>query len=211
MFTLPRMQLIKNKEDLEVFAKTYNSIAGFDVPFSFFENNKIFRILVNGEMVGGFALGQGPTFRSISVFAKEEKQDLLYELMEDPMSFTDLNCFWIARKVQTNTLINLFIWVSLSLALKFHAKKYILFGTHSKSLARLYSQTKKSVLFHQDRIDRKNTYIFVAQRRTCIRGILEIVGTKIKRTLQLKFGQAGPQHIPQLQRVKSRPVSNIFK
>lgn len=200
MLGLPKLKLIETQEELSFFGEVYFRNSGLPVPEQYLANNrnKVFGIYLKGEMIGGFILGNGPDYRTIEVFAKEELHVQLYDQMFARDQYTEICCFWIKKAYRTKTGINFFIWLSMAFSLKKYGSKYILFGTCSRALAKLYATTPKSILFHTDRINKKHTFIFQAVRKTCITGILEIVKFKLYRVLNIKTAGRN-QPIPRVQ------------
>lgn len=183
MFSLPRLTLIQDKETLQNFANTYFKCSGLPIPDAYLYDpkNKIFGIFSNQELIGGYILGNGSAFRTIDIFANTESQEMIYENLEDRSNYTEITCFWIKRAYRTKTSLNFFTWFSMAYALKKYGTKYLLFGTCSRSLARLYGTTSKSMMIHRDFIKKKPTFIFLGKHKGCISGILEIVAFKLKR------------------------------
>ncbi|MFK7808147.1 MAG: hypothetical protein AB8F74_10145 [Saprospiraceae bacterium] len=183
MKNFPVLNQLKNQEELMQYATAYEKCSGLPVPLSYLSENKTFALLLNGKMIGGFILGMGPHFRTIDFFAKAENQSGLIEKLVDPNMFTEITCFWLAPKHRSQSITNLLTWIKLALAIKKHSNPYLIYGTNSKGLARLYNTTKESFLVHDDFCKNKNTYIFVAQTQHCIKGILEIMAFKVKRMI----------------------------
>ncbi len=200
MLGLPKLKLIENQKELSFFGKVYFKNSGLPVPEQYLNNprNRVFGIYYKKEMIGGFILGNGPDFRTIEVFAKEEIHDELYANMQGRANYTEICCFWIKKTYRTKTSINFFIWLSMAYSLKKYGSRYFLFGTCSRALAKLYATTPKSILLHTDRINKKHTFIFWAVRKTCISGILEIVKFKLYRVLNIKATHRS-QSIPKVQ------------
>ena len=59
------------------------------------------------------------------------------------------------------------------------SKEFVMYGTNSKGLAYLYGYPIKSVLLHTDKVNDKETFIFIARRRNIFWGVMEIIGSKI--------------------------------
>lgn len=191
---LPKMKQIKNETELQFFAQIYFKNSGLPIPdeYLYNSNNMVFGIYWNNQLIGGFILGRGHEFRTISLFAKETKQDAIYNQLEDRAKYTEICCFWIMRNVRTNTYLNFFIWLAMTYALKRYGTPYFIFGTCSRSLARLYGQTQKSELINRDFINKKPTFIFQAKRSSCVTGMLEIISFKLKRVIKVSRKQRIP-------------------
>jgi len=156
MKNLPALNQLTTQEEMTQYAKAYEKCSGLPVPLSYLKENKTFALTLNGEMIGGFILGMGPEFRTIEFFAKAENQSALQEKLICPNQFTEITCFWLASKHRSQSITNLLTWIKLALAIKKHSNPYLIYGTNSKGLARLYSTTKESYLVHNDRCNNKN-------------------------------------------------------
>lgn len=185
MKNLPVLNQLSKQSEFNEYASAYEKCSGLPVPISYLSNNKTFALSLNGKMIGGFILGMGPEFRTIDFFAKAENKSALKEKLIAPNQFTEITCFWLDTKHRAQSITNLLTWIKLALAIKKHSNPYLLFGTNSKGLARLYNISKESFLVHDDFCNHKKTYVFVARTRYCIKGILEIMAFKVKRMISL--------------------------
>lgn len=183
----PVMQQLQTKESLEKFSNIYSKASGLPIPESYLHHpdNMVFGIYKNQELIGGFILGKSSNFRTVQLFAQEEKHEMLFEQLEQKELYTEICCFWIKKEVRTKTALNFFIWLSMAYALRKYGTEYVLFGTCSRSLAHLYSATSKVKFLSQDFINKKATFIFWAKQRYAISGISEIVLFKLKRILKI--------------------------
>lgn len=67
-------------------------------------------------------------------------------------------------------------------------KDFILFGTNSIGLAKMYGYPKNSLLFHKDKINDKDTFVFLARREYFAGGVWEIVKSKLlNRSRNIEF------------------------
>jgi len=187
MFNLPQLKLIKERKELQDFSNFYGKASGLPVPMSFLQNcdNNVFGIYYKGQLIGGYILGNGPSFRTVAYFAKDSEQPNVKEELGDLSMYTEICCFWIEKSMRVKSKVNFFTWLAMTYSLKMYGNKYFLFGTCSRSLARLYGQTPKSILIHKDRVNRKSTFIFKAKRSTCVLGMFEIIIHKLRRTASL--------------------------
>lgn len=194
MFSLPTFKRIKSKSELQEFSKRYCKASGLPIPESFLynPNNNVFGIYHANQLIGGFILGNSASFRTIELFASENKQEEVYQQLNNTQDYTEICCFYIDRNYRTKTSFNFFVWLAMTFALKRYGRKYFIFGTCSRSLARLYAKTPKSVPIHEDFINRKSTFIFKAKRHHSVTGMLEIIAYKFKRTLKLKRRMSKP-------------------
>lgn len=183
---IPKFKQITDKNQLKAYSKKYFACSGLPIPEEYMINpiNRVYAIFWKGDLIGGFILGRDTNFRTIQFFAKEHKQEGVIAQLGDLNKYTEICCFWIQRKYRTNTFLNMFVWLCMTYALRMHGTQYFLFGTCSRSLARLYGQTSKSIQIHRDRINNKATFIFRAHRSTCVTGMLEIISHKLKRTIK---------------------------
>lgn len=183
----PTLKQITSKDELAAFSNMYFDCSGLPIPEEYMTHslNRVFAIYSKKKLVGGFILGRNTNFRTIQFFAKPEKHsNVIAQLDDDLTKYTEITCFWIGKKHRTNTYLNIFTWLSMTYALRMYGTQYFLFGTCSRSLARLYGQTSKSIQIHRDRINNKATFIFRAHRSSCVTGMLEIITHKIKRMIK---------------------------
>lgn len=191
MPSLPSVKRIRNTAALQQFGQAYLTASGLSVPNEYLSasQNRVYAIYNRSAMIGGFILGKGNRLRTLEVFAQPAARQQLYEEIGTVSDFTEITCFWIAAPFRRSTLLNTFIWLSLAFRLRFFGCPKILFGTCSNSLARLYGITPKSELIHRDRINEKRTYIFQSARSVCLKGFLEIIRFKLKRTARIRKGR----------------------
>jgi len=182
---LPTIRQITTKDELSTFSKMYFSCSGLPIPEEYMHNeaNRVFAIYWRNKLIGGFILGRDINFRTIEFFARPEKQASVVSQLRELSKYTEITCFWINKRYRTNTFLNIFVWLSMTYALRMYGTEYFLFGTCSRSLARLYGQTSKSIQIHRDRINNKSTFIFKAHRSSCVTGMFEIISHKLKRTI----------------------------
>ncbi len=192
MLHFPKFRKLSTTQALDFYANTYEKCSGLPVPMAYLESNHVFGIYLGNKMIGGFILGSGEQLRTIEFFAAPEVHEKLYAQMEAPNSYTEICCFWIDRAYRRKTSINYFTWVSMAYALKKYGTEHIIFGTCSRRLAALYSATPRSVFLHSDFIKNKQTFIFVARKKGCVSGILQIVYHKLKRLFQITVKQVVP-------------------
>ena len=110
MLGLPKLKLIETQKELSFFGKVYFKNSGLPVPEQYLNNprNRVFGIYYKKEMIGGFILGNGPDFRTIEVFAKEEIHDELYANMQGRANYTEICCFWDQKNLQNQNQHQLF-------------------------------------------------------------------------------------------------------
>ncbi|MGH1433048.1 MAG: hypothetical protein ACRBG0_01165 [Lewinella sp.] len=187
MNIFPVLLQLRTKESREIFSSIYFKASGLPIPESYLHhpNNRVFGVYKKQELIGGYILGNNSNFRTIALFAQEEKHDMLYEQLESKGVFTEICCFWIKKEVRTQTHFNFFIWLTMAYALRRYGTPYVLFGTCSRSLAQLYSSTSRVKFLSEDVIKRKSTFIFWSKQRYAVSGISEIVFHKLKRVLKI--------------------------
>lgn len=183
MKKLPKLIRVQTEQELNDYAQAYEQASGLPVPLDYLRANKTFAVKWNGQMIGGFILGMGPSFRTLDFFVQKHNQAALLQQMRNPKNFTEITCFWLSKNHRSNSLINLLTWAKLAFAIKKHSNKYLLYGTNSKGLARLYNTSRESFLIHQDQCQQKQTFVFMARTQYCIKGILEIMWFKLRRII----------------------------
>ena len=183
---IPTFIQITSKDELDKFSNMYFDCSGLPIPEVYMTNdaNRVFAIYWRNKLIGGFILGRDTNFRTIKFFAKEEKQAKVISQLEELSKYTEITCFWIKKEYRTKTSLNIFAWLSMTYTLRMYGTQYLLFGTCSRSLARLYGQTSKSIQIHRDRINNKSTFIFKAHRSSCVTGMIEIIAHKLKRAIK---------------------------
>jgi hypothetical protein len=188
MIALPKIKKLKSQSLLQTYGHTYFECSGLSVPQSYLQQpgNRVYAIYLNKQMIGGFILGSGASLRTLEVFARPEAASQLKQQMGPAGDFTEITCFWIAPEFRHHTQLNTFIWLALAFCLKRFGNKKILFGTCSAPLARLYGVTEKSVLIHQDEVMGRRTFIFQSNRSESLRGFLEIIRYKLKRSALIR-------------------------
>lgn len=185
MFYLPKFRELTTKSELLSYAAAYTICSGLPVPEAFIlsPTNQVFGLYVKGDLIGGFILGHGPDYRTIALFANESARPALSEQFSTKDGCTEICCFFIAPEYRAKTIYNFATWASMIYAQVRHGRKTFLYGTCSRSLAKLYGQTKKSVLIHEDVVNGKSTFIFRGEKRYCIGGMLRIMSHKLQRIM----------------------------
>lgn len=183
MFYLPRLKQIQAPAQLQAYSTEYEACSGLPIPAEYLQAsaNRVFGLFYQGELVGGFVLGSQTDFRTIQFFAAAERQAALYDEMGALDQYTEITCFFIKKQFRTNTFLNFSTWLGMTYAIRRYGKQQLLFGTNSPSLARLYSQTHRSVPFHEDRVNGKPTFVFRGERHHSVMGMLAIMRHKLQR------------------------------
>lgn len=181
MLQLPSFNRIRNSQELDVFAATYTRCSGFNVNRNYYEENQVFAIRWQGQMVGGFVLGSGERLRTLEVFAGKAQRDTLYDHVQQSHAHTEMCCFWMDPAFHKKTWLNFFVWLCVAYALRVFGTPQLIFGTNSARLAALYGAASKCELLHEDFINQKQTFIFTGPRKDCLLGVAQILWYKIKR------------------------------
>ncbi len=171
---LPEQQLL--------FRQLYHDLSGLDIPGSFLCENRVYGFYHRSRLIGGFILAENPALRTIEVFAQCDNRSPLYSKINDLGRCTEVCCFWMSLAYRKRAGVNAYAWLVMALygSLRFRSKM-ILFGTNSTGLAKMYAYPKNSLLFHRDRIEDKETYIFIAKRIHFFAGVFTIVWSKLMR------------------------------
>lgn len=185
MQLFPSFRAVNDPKQITAFSDAYTRCSGFKVPRGYYESNKVFAVFSNDRMIGGFVLGSGESLRTLEVFAGSESRKALYEQVRLSGDPTEMCCFWIEPASREKTWLNLFVWGCVAYALQVHGRQRLIFGTNSARLAALYGAARKSELLHCDRILQKQTFIFTGRRSDCLLGVLQILGYKFNRLLQI--------------------------
>lgn len=194
MLNLPRLRQINTVSDRKKFSQQYTTCSGLPVPDSylFAETSLVFGFFVNGQLTGGFILGNGRELRTVTLFAQPKNQAGVYHKMGQDKHYTEVCCLWMSHAYRKNTRVNILNWISLAWAIKKYALPNVLFGTCSSGLARLYNTCKKAELIARDRVNDRSTYIFRGEKRNAVKAFANIIMGKLKR-----------QFRPHIQRTKS--------
>ena len=191
MKKVPQLKQIKQAKELEQYSQTYEQHAGLPIPVAYLNHpgNRIFACYHQDKMIGGFILGQGVRLRTVEVFAEEKARGLLYQRFAPIHTYTEITCFWMSPAIRKHTLLNTFVWLSLTYCMQRYSNAHILFGTCSTPLARLYGITEKSRLIHQDVLEGKRTYIFESAKKDSLLGFLQILRYKLRRSFEIQKGR----------------------
>jgi len=180
MFSLPSFLQLQHAAQRELYSECYEKASGLPIPTSYLDDphNRVFAFYRKGQMIGGFILGASNELRTIEVFARPEDHVRVNQLSGQAGERTEITCFWICKSVRKQVLVNRFIWCSMIYGLLRYSKKSIVFGTCSRGLARLYATSERAELIHQDRINNRQNFIFLAQKSGAFAGMLNILAYK---------------------------------
>ena len=172
------MKKIQRKEDFQVFQTKYEAISGLKLPLPYLEKSDVYVFRRKDNIIGGFILGNRLPLRTVEVFVSKPNLKVLSPYFEIN-KYCEVCCFWIERKLRRNAFFNALFWIRMAYSVKRQSKEFILFGTNSKGLAKMYGYPKNSLLFHKDNVGNKDTYVFLARRKDFAGGVWEIVLSKI--------------------------------
>jgi hypothetical protein len=180
MFTLPSFNILRSTQSRNQYAERYEKSSGLPIPQDYLHDpaNRVFGVVRDRELVGGFILGEGVALRTVKVFAAKADQTAINNLAGSAGERTEITCFWIGATVRKEVLLNRFIWLSMAYALTRYAKQTIIFGTCSRGLARLYATSQRVSLLNRDRVNGKPAFIFQAEKREAIAGFCNILTFK---------------------------------
>lgn len=180
MFTIPSFNILRSTNSRNQYAELYEQSSGLPIPQNYLHDpaNRVFGIVRDRELVGGFILGEGAELRTVKVFAACADQAAINSMTGSVGERTEITCFWISAAVRKETLLNRFIWISMAYALTRYSKSTIVFGTCSRGLARLYATSQRSILLNRDRVNGKPAFIFRAQKRDAVAGFCNILTFK---------------------------------
>lgn len=187
MFNLPSLKVLKGQAELAAFARRYENISGLAVSTNYLSTVgvQVFGFYLKDKLIGGFLLGTGDEFRSVQLFARAEQHASVYHKMGLPHHYTEICCLWLTPRARQQRWVNLACWVKFTVALQLHASQYLLFGTCSWGLAALYASSRKSMLIHEDLINNRPTYIFVADKKSVLPGMGNVIWHKVTKMFHL--------------------------
>jgi len=174
------MRKTTTASEIAEFKKQYENISGLPIPDSFFENAKTYIFQKNGKIVGGFILSNKRPLRTLELFT--QSKNLRKKINTLQHSFiTEVCCFWIDRRYRKNKLFSIQVWIQMAAEVSRQKEEYILYGTNSKGLAKMYGYPKYSILLNKELIGNNLNYIFIVERKNFLTGTLMIIHSKIKR------------------------------
>lgn len=173
------MKTLTSNHDLLAFSQAYQKASGLPVPIAYLEQSKVYAFYSRGTMVGGFVIGQASPLRTLEVFVKDDKQENLCQELNDLQNYCEVCCFWISHSYRKHLLTNIKCWLKMAYAVKYQNKPFVLFGTNNKGLAYIYGYPFKSLLLHEDEINNRNTYVFLARKKDFAGGVWEIIWAKL--------------------------------
>jgi len=174
------MHLITMNKELFLFKYKYERKSGLKLPLRYLKKAKAYSFVVDGQIVGGFILNSNLPLRTADIFVSEESKNNNLEKLNKEI-FCEVCCFWMDRKFQKEPFYNSKFWLQMAKETEKQDKRYILYGTNSKGLANMYGYPKKSLLFHNDKVDGKETFIFLSRRDEFYEGVKEILYSRLNK------------------------------
>jgi len=166
------------KEDYQIFKNKYEGISGLSLPLEYLETSDVYVFRKAKKIIGGFILGKKLPLRTVDIFISElNKEKFKHFFSSDKCC--EVCCFWIDRKYRRSAFFNAKFWIKMANTVKRQEKEFILYGTNSKGLAKMYGYPKNSALIHKDKMDYRDTFTFLARRIDFASGVWEIVKSKL--------------------------------
>ncbi len=187
------MKLLQTIRDLETFQTAYEASSGLELPFTYLQQSKVYAFVKQNKMIGGFILGSARALRTIDVFVSKENRSVLNSRLRPDGQYCEVCCFWIHRKFRKSKRFSLKCWSELANTVHKHDCPFVLFGTNSRGLARMYGAPKNAMLCHKDRVKGKTTYVFAGYRSHFKNGVRSVLLSKIfrwRRTVGIETNQA---------------------
>lgn len=173
------MYKLNSASEISEFKKRYEKISGLEIPESFLIDSKIYAFQKDKEIVGGFILSNKRPLRTLQIFTKNKILRSKINSL-DPSSILEVCCFWIEKKYRKKKLFPLLVWLRMAIQITRQKEKFIIYGTNSEGLAKIYGHPKGSELINNEIISLRNNYIFMARRSQILIGTLKIIISKIK-------------------------------
>lgn len=175
------------KEEYQIFKNNYEKNSGLHLPMEYLENSDVYIFKRKNLIVGGFVLGKKNPLRTVDVFISKDNHKQFSHYFSSN-KFCEICCFWIDRNLRKRAYYNAKFWLMMAYTIKKQEKEFILFGTNSGGLAKMYGLPKNSLLLHKDKINNKDTFVFLGRRKDIMGGIWEIVKSKLlKRNRNTEF------------------------
>jgi len=166
------------KEDYQNFKNKYEGISGLSLPLEYLDTSDVYVFRKAKKIIGGFILGKKLPLRTVDIFISElNKEKFKHFFSSDKCC--EVCCFWIDRKYRRSAFFNAKFWIKMANTVERQEKEFILYGTNSKGLAKMYGYPKASALIHKDKMDNRETFTFLARRRDFVRGTWQIIKSKM--------------------------------
>ena len=173
------MRQINTYSEIVEFKQLYEKLSGLEIPHEFFKYAKTYVFEKNKKIVGGFILSSKRPLRTLELFTAN---DQLRSKLNDaqPSEILEVCCFWVDRRLQRKKLFSIIAWIRMAIVITLQKERFILYGTNSWGLAKMYGYPKASILINMETIHRKKNYIFIAKREKFLIGAIMIVCAKLK-------------------------------
>ncbi len=181
---LKNIKQLKMKEiilikELEEFKSNYERISNLEIPMDFLLKGTVYGFFKKGKLVGGFILNESLPIRTIDLFIQKENHKSMLSLMPTSNNWTEVCCYWIDRSYRKDMRLNAWYWLQMAYSVHKTRKDFVLYGTNTLGLAKMYAFPKNSHLITSDIINGRKTFIFLAKRKHFLLGVGEIVLAKI--------------------------------
>jgi len=176
------MRKLKRLQALQDFQTEYEDISGLSVPMVYLQTSQVFGFFSQQKLVGGFVLSSNKSLRTIDVFVNDLKKKEIYESLGLTQNYCEVCCFWMNKIYRKDVFFNAWCWLRMAYRVKRQAQPLVLFGTNSQGLALLYALPRnESLLYHQDYVNSKKTYVFLTRRPDFVLGVWKIIWSKLWR------------------------------
>lgn len=172
------MHKTTSKQDYQIFIQQYEKASGLKVPICYLENSEVYIIKKNEKIISGFVLNSNLPLRTTDVFISSMNQQVLNHYFEKS-KYCEVCCFWMSREYQKKKIFNAKCWLNLASTIKKQKKEFIIFGTNSRGLANMYGYHDKVLLFHEDIICNKSTFVFMVKRDDFLLGTWKLIFSKV--------------------------------
>lgn len=182
------MRRLKTLKALQNFQTKYKTISGLPVPLAYLQAGQVFGFYDRQNLIGGFVLSSHHQLRTLEVFSSAANKVAIYTKLGSTQRYCEVCCFWMDKIYRQNIFFNVCCWLRMAYQVKKQKQAFILFGTNSKGLALMYAYPKNhSLLYHQDKVKGRNTYVFITRRPDFVPGVWKIIGSKLWSKHSLNF------------------------
>lgn len=194
-----------------LYQQKYYHASGISIPDDYITQHPAYGYYDGDTLIGGFILAQSTSLRTLEVFSSDHHRDKLYDIVHDLSAgdtdpIQEICCFFIDLTYRKSMHHAIWCWLSLAWKVyRFGHHTWLIFGTNSTGLARMYGIPKRSILLHTDQVRGKNTYIFIGKRVDLLWGVGEIVVDKCKKI----FMKTGNNYELQLSKLRLRSTNRF--
>ena len=175
-----------NKEEHKFFKTKYEKISGLPLPVEYLEKSDVYVFKKGNKIIGGFCINQEQPFRTLEIFSSSNHSLRLNELLLKSKT-KEVTCFWIDYKFRKNILYNILYWHLMAVKASDKITDYVIYGTNSTGLAKIYDIPNKAILFHTDKVKEIKTYIFIAKSKNIMFGLQQQIFCRIFGINRNKF------------------------